>query len=396
MRRLDNWLKSYMEWTEDTESAKIFHRWVGLVCISSAVRKKVWIRSGRLNYHSNIYVVLVSEPGRARKSQAISYGRKLIDNVKDIAVAADVTSVQAMYEDLELEASREALMNDGSKFLHNSLTIWASEFEAFLGHKSENTKMLTALTDFFDCSDRPFRYRAKTSTSSTVPSVWLTILGATTPESLANSLPSVSIGGGLTSRIMFIFAHDKEKRIAIPQWDANLSKLQEDLVHDLAEIAMLAGPAHMSPEGEKWWIKWYEQYDEASPKRLCLDRSFDAWYSRKPMYIQKIALLLCVSEGDKLLVEPYHYEEALEFVEHAEKHFEYAFTAVGRSDMSGDINDLITIIRKRKNISEKELLKIVWRNMNIEKFRVCIQTAERMGAVKSVLSGGETIYCTMK
>jgi hypothetical protein len=80
-RRLNNWLEAYKEYTLETEPPRHFHNWTSLSAISAALRKKVWFKFGRLRIHPNLYVVLVSEPGIARKTQAISYAEELISEV---------------------------------------------------------------------------------------------------------------------------------------------------------------------------------------------------------------------------------------------------------------------------------------------------------------------------
>ena len=121
-----------MEYTKETEPAKQFHTWVGLSAIASALRKKIWFRFGRIRIHPNIYVVLVSEPGVARKTQAITYGEEIIGEVSAIVTSADAITPQAMLEDLEMAKTEEVLPN-GTTLTHNSLCVTSGEFESFLG-----------------------------------------------------------------------------------------------------------------------------------------------------------------------------------------------------------------------------------------------------------------------
>ena len=64
--------------------------------------------------------------------------------------------------------------------------------------------MLVFLTDLFDCRELPWKYRTKGRGDNTIENLYLNLLAATTPDSLASSLPALAIGGGLTSRILFI------------------------------------------------------------------------------------------------------------------------------------------------------------------------------------------------
>ena len=149
-RHLQNWLDAYLELNENTESARVFDVWVGYSVLAAALRRKAYLKLGRLVYYPNIYVVLVADPGVARKTQAIKYGVSFLDTIPEIVTCADSTTKEAMTDDMEASALDE-LMDDGTQLRHSSLSIISKEFESFLGQKKENTRMLIALTDLFDC-----------------------------------------------------------------------------------------------------------------------------------------------------------------------------------------------------------------------------------------------------
>ena len=71
-RFLKDWINSYIEYTIETESATIFHKWAARFAISAVLKKKTWLKLGRLKYYPNLYLILVSKPGIAKKSLAIT------------------------------------------------------------------------------------------------------------------------------------------------------------------------------------------------------------------------------------------------------------------------------------------------------------------------------------
>ena len=295
-----NWLESYLRLMENTEPARLFDKWVGYSIIASALRRKVSLQLGRLIYYSNIYVVLVAEPGVARKTQAIKYGVNFLNTIPEIRLSADSSTKEAMTDDIETSGMDE-LMVDGTTLRHSSLNIISKEFESFLGQKKENTRMLTALTDLFDCPD-DWSSRTKHSGSNKIINPWVNLLAATTPDSLASSLPATAVGGGLTSRIMFIWADKKKKSIAIPAMTEEELKIKAWLEKDLYRISRLSGNYMMTTDCIKKWTAWYDQFDEdESGERICPDKSFSGWYSRKPTYIIKISMLQAAAESSKLL-----------------------------------------------------------------------------------------------
>lgn len=381
MRKLPDWIDGYLQFTEETESARVFHKWVAVSMIAAVLRKKVRLSLGRINVYPNMYIVLVAEPGAARKSQAINYGIKFLEKIPDINTTADSITREALLQDLEGSAIDEQLP-DGSTFRHSSISIISKEFEAFLGQKAENTKMLVLLTDLFDAQEIPWRYRTKSSGNSTIPSVYVNLLGATTPESLASSLPPSAIGGGLTSRILFVWAARRNKKIPKPIITDELRELAEKLQSDLFRIAKIAGVYEFSPEADQFWHDWYMEYEEISPTRICQDKSFDGWYSRKQLFIQKMAQIRQASKGDGLEISLETLKEAIADIEEVEHHMARTFRAVGRSDITQDVDTVMQIIHEFKVIKEADLMNIIWRDIDSAKFDNVIRTALGTGQVK--------------
>lgn len=379
-RRLNNWLEAYKEYTLETEPPRHFHNWTSLSAISAALRKKVWFKFGRLRIHPNLYVVLVSEPGIARKTQAISYAEELISEVSSIITSADAITPQAMLEDLELAKAEEPTIS-GAVLTHNSLSIISGEFESFLGQKRDNTKMLVLLTDLYDCKIRPYRYRTKGAGTNEIASPFLSLLAGTTPESLASALPSTAIGGGLTSRILFVCAEKKEKKVAVPETSPEIRELKKHLIYDLTTISRITGAYTYTPESREWWKSWYSKYEELDPNRLCKDPVFQGWYSRKPTLIIKVSMLIKAAKSDLLQVEVEEFEEALNIIEHNEKDMQRAFVAVGRSEITPDVALVLQIIQRQGIIAEKQLMSLVWRDIDSNKFDVVISTCIKIGSV---------------
>ncbi len=388
-RNLQNWLDSYLDYTRETESPPNFHKWAGMSAIAAALRKKVKFQLGRLSTYPNLYIVLVAEPGVARKTQAISYCTDLTYKVDSILHSADSTTRESLIEDLEL-AAQDHLMPDSSVLKHNSISIISREFESFLGQKRENARMLVLLTDLFDCGDRPWEYKTKNKGKNTLNAVYVNLLAATTPESLAASLPSSSIGGGLTSRILFVWATKKLKKIAIPPRPPE--SLVRALSQDLEVISRITGVYNFSPHCEKKWIDWYENYDGDSTHRACKDNAFTGWYSRKSVFVLKLAQILTAARTNSMLIEWNVVEEALDFLEEVEFDMAKAFNAVGRSDVTIDVEVVRQVVEKYGTISEKQLMHLVWRDMDSAKFDNVISTAIRCGSVTKEISDGKVIY----
>lgn len=392
-RNLENWLSGYEEYTEQTESPPCFNKWSGISALAAALRKKTKFQLGRLSTYPNLYVVLVAEPGVARKTQALSYCTDLTTNIDSIIHSADSTTRESLIEDLE-NSKQDHQMTDGTMLEHNSLSIISREFESFLGQKKENARMLVLLTDLFDCGDRPWSYKTKNKGKNVLNAVYLNLLAATTPESLASSLPSSAIGGGLTSRILFVFATEKTKKFAIPPRPSEV--LVKALTQDLEIISRITGVYNFSANCRDNWINWYETYDNESIFRICKDRAFSGWYSRKSVFVLKLAQILTAAKSNDLVIEWNVIEEALALLEDIEGNMDKAFTAVGRSDLTVDVTNVCSLVEKYGSINEKQLLHLVYRDMGSDKFDIVMNTAIRCGVVTKDIAEGRVIYKSVK
>ena len=385
-RHLNNWLEAYLSLMEGTEPAAIFDKWVGLSVIASALRRKVELHLGRLTYHTNIYVVLVAEPGVARKTEAIKHGVALIKTIPDFILSSDSATKEAMTDDIA-DSGLDELMMDGSQLRHSSLNIISKEFESFLGQKKENTRMLIALTDLFDCPD-DWSARTRHSGSPAIIRPWINMLAATTPDSLASSLPASAIGGGLTSRIMFIWADRKKRSVAIPIITEEDKVLQDKLEKDLYQISRMSGEYKMSQKCKDNWVQWYNKYDEdESGERICTDKSFGSWYSRKPTYIIKIAMLLAAAQSNDLTLHWHHIEASIATIIEVERIMGNAFKAIGKSDITAEVSTVKQIIHSFRAITEKKLMSIVWRDIDSTKFDNVIETVIKSGKARRDFKG---------
>lgn len=385
-RIFPDWINAYLQYNKRTESAVVFHKWSAISAIAGSLRRKVHFNFGRIKVYPNLYIVLVAEPGIARKTQAISFMEDFLGDIYGIQIAADSTTPRALLESLE-DAADDAQMVDGTVFRHCSLTIASGEFESFLGNKKENSKMLVLLTDLFDCKSKPFRHNTKHSGKNVLPLPFLNLIAATTPGSLAECFPSSAIGGGLSSRILFVYADSKARKEPIPELDPERLKMKEPLFKDLSLIARMAGDFNYSKDGKEWWLSFYDTFEERDPKRLCSDPSFIGWYSRKPLLMLKVATVISASQRNDMLINSKDLQRAYDLINEVEPHMGSAFSAVGRSDLTADINMVRKIIQKNGRISERQLRGMIWRDVDDRKFETVIETIVKGGDAKRKSQG---------
>jgi len=239
----------------------------------------------------------------------------------------------------------------------------------------------------FDAQELPWKYRTKHSGNNVIPSVFLNLLAATTPESIASSLPSTAIGTGLTSRIVFIWADKKYKKVCYPDESKEDVILKDKLVNDLYLISRIVGFYNFSSKCKRTFQEWYDSYEPLNPDRICKDPAFTGWYERKPLYILKLSMIFAAAESNGLIIEWRHIQKAKRAIEEAELYMSNVFKAVGRSDVAADVNLVVEIVNARKQITEKQLLSLVWRDIDANKLDNVINTASRSGKIRRSFAG---------
>jgi hypothetical protein len=70
-----------------------------------------------------------------------------------------------------------------------------------------------------------------------------------------------------------------------------------------------------------------------------------------------------------------------------EKTMGLVFRAIGRSSITTDVDMLIRIVEHRKVIEEKELMSMVWKDLDAAKFDNAMSTAMRTGRVCRKFTG---------
>ncbi len=82
-RKFKNWLKAYIEYTENSEAPYLFQFWAGIFSIAAALERNVWAQWDRILY-PNFYIVLVG-PSGVRKGSAMYPAERILK-------AADIIS----------------------------------------------------------------------------------------------------------------------------------------------------------------------------------------------------------------------------------------------------------------------------------------------------------------
>ena len=276
-------------------------------------------------FYPNLYIVLTAPAGKARKGTAMAPARKFIDRI-GIPLAAEAVTREALIR--TLKESESVVSTENGIIVHSSLTVFSPELTVFLGYN--NTQLMSDLTDWFDCSEK-WVYRTKTAGTDDISGVFINMLGATTPDLIRSTLPLDAIGGGLTSRMIFVFEEKKGKIVPFPFVSEETRKLETKLYYDIECINMLQGQFKFTKEFLSRWGDWYTAQEGKNPFGANYNKAFDGYIERRPTQVLKLSMVMNASRTDEMVLDEPDLARAIDLLERTEKKMPRAFGGIGMS-----------------------------------------------------------------
>lgn len=324
-RNVPDWIEGYLAYTEDSEPPKLFKEWCAVSVIAAALQRKCRLEWGTTVFYPNLYIVLTAPAGKARKGTAMAPARKFIDRI-GIPLAAEAVTREALIR--TLKESESVVSTENGIIVHSSLTVFSPELTVFLGYN--NTQLMSDLTDWFDCSEK-WVYRTKTAGTDDISGVFINMLGATTPDLIRSTLPLDAIGGGLTSRMIFVFEEKKGKIVPFPFVSEETRKLETKLYYDIECINMLQGQFKFTKEFLSRWGDWYTAQEGKNPFGANYNKAFDGYIERRPTQVLKLSMVMNASRTDEMVLDEPDLARAIDLLERTEKKMPRAFGGIGMS-----------------------------------------------------------------
>src|SRR5437016_506048 len=312
-RLCHDWLVSYLDLTANLEAPESLHLWTGLTLLSACVQRKVFISLEHGTVYPNLYVIIVAESAKVRKSTAMDFGRELlIEAMPALRIMRESMTSQGLIKSLnhKVQVVKDDKIHEE---LRSDVAIFADEVaNLFSYERTRASQMVIFLTRTYTC---PSVYDHTTVRDSTVRlhNLYPVLLGGTDPRNL-KVLPDDAVGG-LTGRLIWVI--EKGRRANNPGWRTDALRatrralLREYLIHDLQKISRLQGEMQVEPAGMELYNAWY---DELS-KREAHDPETDAFYHRCHTTALHIATLLSLAGRDDLTITARHVQGGIALVE---------------------------------------------------------------------------------
>lgn len=368
-RKLDNWLNSYLVYTNESESPEVFHLWCGISAIAGALQRRCWYDMGYFQVHPNLYTILVSPPGRCKKSTAMRIARNVLGYAPGVEFTVDSTTRERLILDMA------AAYKDGQ----SAMTAYSSEFATML--TSSGMDMVAFLTDIFD-SPIEWVHRTKSGGTNKIKAPSLNLIAATTPAWMATAMPLDTVGIGLTSRIIFVYSDTPRVRPPRPKITAAQSMIHELLIHDIERITHLKGEYTFdSPSTEAFYDDWYMRRGDTTLE----DERLSGYFERKPIHLIKTCMAIAAAQRDELIMTTADIQAALGIIEALEEDMQKVFAHVGKNPIAHDIESVLAnIIRQPGGVEPGVLMERFKHTVRREELLEVLDTLMMMNKIKLV------------
>lgn len=330
--------------------------WSGVSAVAGALRRKVWIDQAYFKWYPNFYICLVAPPGIVSKSTTAGTAMGLLRQVPGIKFGPDVVTWPALVS--AFAESTEGFELNGMTYPMSAMTLESSEFGNLLN--PQDKEMVDLLVSLWDGKQGVFEKTTKHSGKDSVENPWINLIACTTPAWIAGNFPEYMVGGGFTSRTIFVYADAKQKYVAYPGLEVprDLEQHAASLVSDLTHISTLAGEYKLTKDAVAWGEAWYHQHYSVRAANLDPDR-FGGYIARKQTHVHKLAMVLSAAQNDSMQITAEHLAVANSMITDLEPDMQFVFSKIGRSDASLHAERLVNFIAAKGEVCFQEAYRHV-------------------------------------
>lgn len=354
-RNFSDWIPAYLEYASVTEAPRRMHFWSAVGTVAGCLRRRVWIDMKRFNWFPSFYIIFVAPPGVIAKSTTIDISTDLLRQVPGIKFGPNAITWQALVT--AFAAASEAFEFEEAWHPMSPLTLVAAELGSLLNLQDKD--MINLLIELWD-GKKSYEKITKMSGNDIIEAPWINMQAGTTPHWIADNMPQAMIGGGLSSRCIFVYGDTKDKYVAYVDeqvQDGDMERRMK-LIEDLEQIAMLVGRFTISKGARDWGRDWYERFWKAAASRMD-DQMLEGYAARKQTHMHKVAMVLSASRGDSLTITAEDLQLANTMLEDLEQDMHRVFSRMGRTEQSLQAERFIDFINRKGSVSYAEAYKMI-------------------------------------
>lgn len=350
--------EDYYNYVGDTEAPLIYHRWSAVSMVAALLSRSISFPFGHGAIYPNMYCLLVGTPG-SRKGSALkpaSNAIKLIDFKKlapqRISPERFLIEMHGLngFEQIDEETDLEKLNFEDP----NEIYVVSDEFGDFI--KTNNIDFINLLTNLWDNLDE-YKHPKIHGKSVNLFQPTVNIIGATTPQGIAQCLPIEAIGQGFLSRFILVHGEPTGNKITFPKppTEAQKSAVQARL----EEIKVtVTGTLQVSDEARSLLDAIYKEYKDLDDVR------FQHYNTRRFTHLLKLCIVFSAMDCCTT-VAPIHVLQANTLLHVTEQRMPKALGQFGKAKHADTANAIIELLKKApKPLNVREIWKHVSQDIN--------------------------------
>lgn len=287
------------------ETTNLFAFWTGIAGLSAILQRSVHVRFGD-GLYPNFFIILVAPPALCRKSTALQRWDKIeslmfeatpneaLKFKRQVPVIRGKATPEQMFASM---ANKKKMLTSGDEIVSDAnLVIRVSELTTMLNKAQYNMTLVDKLTDFYDCKDHDTDSTISRGTTE-LDNIFATLWGATTPDSLAESIPPEAFGGGFMSRCILVEEAEAHRIISRPYFPSTCPDKDEMAQRLLWILANKSGEFTLDQEADDYYEAWYVK-DITQLRAKAARGETDHRDNRKSIHVLKLALVIAAQRYD--------------------------------------------------------------------------------------------------
>lgn len=320
-----------MSLTEGLITPPLFRLWSGIACVSGALERRIWAKTGSGIIYPNMYILLVAPPG---------VGKFIVETVRALwqdtqepgsrlpafHVASDSVTNASMMD--ELGKAKDVLITpSGPPLQFHSLLIAAEEFQVLL--PGYDTQFIASLNSIYNNKSIHRETRRTGSVKELIiENPHMCILGGAQPSYFASTFPEEAWSTGFARRVIMIYSTEMPLRSLFFEPEQR-PHLRQDMLRRLGKMSTLYGPMLWGARSADCIDTWHLAGGSPRPKHSKLTH-----YNRsRSVFVAKLATISAISRTERQVIEHIDVSRAIEWLCEAEKMMPDIFREmIGKND----------------------------------------------------------------
>jgi len=380
----DGVIEEFCLYCRETEIPSMFALWSGIFLCSNALGRDCFIDQGHFVVYPNMYVILVAGSAKCRKSTAINLATDFLRKIEP--------PVKILSQKLTPEAMISALsgikVQDKTKIIDEAVgTFVNDELSTLIDRNTFASSLIPILTKLYDCKD--FEYETKARGAESVKNPCLSILGGSTIQWIKEAIPIHAIGGGFTSRIVFVFRASRERKIAWPTKSKENEKREEIITKDLNAIRSMRGQFGVSESAKELFINEYEAFLDGA---MASSPYLGGYAGRRHVTLLKTAMAFSASRSsDREIVEE-DMIKAIKSLTAVEGGMDVVMKSI-TAEPIGDISEqVMALVMCGGSISRAKLIRETKHRISVRELDVILEALVGAELVDKMSERGSVVY----